>query len=158
MYVERCLCRACSAPLLSVTRLSARRCPSTADGNTYLPGINAVAPSKVHAVRGYQLFFAVVYSVCIAFAVSGMSFSLQCAHNVKYQSYYQADISFQAFCIYFPLGLLALGSTLHIMPEGPPFSYLLWWFRVGSLFQLIVQIFDFAAGIEGFCEKMGDDD
>ena len=118
--------------------------PTTIDGNTYLPDINTARPSKMRAVRGYQIFFALVYAACIALAVSGISFNMQCGEDdgPPYQSYYQ--FSQQSFRIYVPLGLLALGSTLHVMPEGAPFSYLLWWFRVGMIFQFGVQILSLA--------------
>ena len=104
----------------------------------------------MRAVRGYQIFFALVYAACIALAVSGISFNMQCGEDdgPPYQAYYQ--FSQQSFRIYVPLGLLALGSTLHVMPEGAPFSYLLWWFRVGMIFQFGVQIFDFYA-VSGMC-------
>ena len=62
----------------------------------------------------------------------------------------------QVLDMFIPLGLLALGSALHVIPEGPPFSYLLWWFRVAMTFQLGVQVLDLYT-MKRIC-KMADDD
>ena len=55
-----------------------------------------------------------------------------------------------------PLGLLALGSALHVLPEGPPFSYLLWWFRAAMTLQIVVQVLDLYF-MQQICRMSADD-
>ena len=128
-------------------------------GNTYLPNINISKPSEARAVRGYQILFALVYATCITLAVSGIAINIRCAGGVYDRNNGLSALMLvphQVLDMFIPLGLLALGSALHVIPEGPPFSYLLWWFRVAMAFQLGVQVLDLYT-MKRIC-KMADDD
>lgn len=108
-------------------------------GNTYLPELNTTKPSVLRAVKGYQVFFALVYATILTVAVTGISLSVRCGKSGKDGAVRTQD---QVLRVFIPLGLLAVGSIVHATPEVAPFSYLLWWFRVAMLYQLFVEILE----------------
>jgi len=103
-------------------------------GNTYAPELNLTKPSVTHGavprVQGFQVFFVGVYATILTLSVTTISLTQQCE---------PARVAGSVLDLFIPLGLLGLGSALHTVPEGPPFSYLLWWFRVAMLYQLILE-------------------
>lgn len=102
-------------------------------GNSYLPELNIARPSEQRSVRWYHLFFTFVYCLNITLSVTGISMAARC-NGVR--------IVDQLLKLLIPTGLLILSSAVHTVPEGPPFSYLLWWLRFTMLYQLAVDSVD----------------
>lgn len=122
-------------------------------GNTYLPELNLTGPSRdargLVRVRGFQVFFVLVYAAILTLATSNISLAARCAPERVLSS---------VLGVLMPLGLLALGSALHTVPEGPPFSYLLWWFRAAMLYQLAVEALSAKSICRAYDKDHGDDD
>mmetsp|Transcript_37560 Transcript_37560/g.48584 ORF Transcript_37560/g.48584 Transcript_37560/m.48584 type:complete len:147 (-) Transcript_37560:359-799(-) len=102
-------------------------------GNSYLPEINMAKPSKKSNIEGFQVFFVLIYCLNITFSIVNMSMSVRCN---------KTQLPSQLLRIIIPVGLLALSSVIHMIPEKPPFSYLLWWLRWSMIYQLVVDIID----------------
>jgi hypothetical protein len=102
-------------------------------GNTYLPRLNITQPyhitSAKRSVKGYHLFFTLVYCCNITLATVNISLAIRCDLS---------QLPGMVLRILIPAGLLVVSSVIHMIPEGPPFSYLLWWLRMSMFYQLMV--------------------
>jgi hypothetical protein len=125
-------------------------------GNTYLPELNLVKPTGAKQrlagggtmVQGFQVFFVLLYTAVLTLSVATISLTMRCDPDRALGTILDLLV---------PLGMIGLGSAIHTIPEGPPFSYLLWWLRLAMAAQLVSE----ASVLRGICrdydETHGDD-
>jgi hypothetical protein len=129
-------------------------------GYNYLPELNILARSPRAHLHSYHLIFILVYCCSITISVFGISLSIRCeeTNSELLESNQSSEVLAEILRLFLPLGLLAVGTVSHMIPERPPFSYLLWWFRLTVVFQIAVCSVQFSSMCAAYNQEKGADD